>query len=214
VSVAEQFETCYTGAVHDVMRGMGLADFTLPPDIRPLLAEVRLVGPLWTFSGRAVDDADPHQTLLEWTRVLGEAPSGHVVACQPNDSALAHMGELSAETLLARGVRGYIVDGGCRDTEFLAKMRFQVFCRYFTPRDIVGAWLPEGLGEPITIGGVAIATGDFVLADGDGIVVIPKDIAVEVAAKTREIMSTENKVRRAILEGMHPREAYLKYGKF
>ena len=52
------------------------------------------------------------------------------------------MGELSAETLQRRGVRGYIVDGGCRDIDFILKMGFPVFARFFTPSDIVARWMP------------------------------------------------------------------------
>ena len=51
------------------------------------------------------------------------------------------MGELSAETLKFRGVRGYVVDGGCRDVDFILKLGFPVCCRYYTPADIVGRWV-------------------------------------------------------------------------
>lgn len=211
--VLDKLETCYTGAVHDVMRAMGLRDFTLPPTLAALTPGTRVAGPAWTFSGRAVE-TDADHTLVEWTKVLGAAPAGHVVVCQPHDSTIAHMGELSAETLQLRGVRGYIVDGGCRDAEMVIAMGFPVFCRYLTPLDIVGRWLPEALGEPIVIGGVSIAGGDFVLADRDGVVVIPRAAAAEVATRTVAVMATENKVRTAILAGMDPTEAYLKFGKF
>ena len=68
--------------------------------------------------------------------------------------------------------------------------------------------------EPITIGEVTISTSDYVLADRDGIVTIPQKIAEDVVTKTEEVMQTENKVRKAILEGVDPQEAYLNYGKF
>ena len=55
-----------------------------------------------------------------------------IIICQPNDSTLSHMGELSAETLAFRNIRGYIVDGGCRDSDFIQKIAFAVFCRYYT----------------------------------------------------------------------------------
>ncbi len=80
--------------------------------------------------------------------------------------------------------------------------------------DIVGRWVPDRLGDPITIGDVAIRSGDYILADRDGIVVIPGDVAEEVAAHTEEVMRTESMVRKAILEGVDPQEAYLKYGRF
>ena len=124
------------------------------------------------------------------------------------------MGELSAETMAHRGVRGYIVDGGCRDADYILRFGFKVFCRYFTPKDIVGRWLPETFEEPIDIGNVEIRTGDYVLADRDGVVIIPSEMAADVIQKTEEVMRTENLVRKAILEGVDPQEAYKKYGRF
>jgi regulator of RNase E activity RraA len=124
------------------------------------------------------------------------------------------MGELSAETLQYRGVRGYIVDGGCRDTTFILRMGFPVFSRYTTPRDVVGVWVPDHFGEPIEIGGVAINNGDYVFADRDGVVIIPEDMAEQVVSHVEKMMQTENLVRKAILAGMDPKEAYLKFGKF
>ena len=212
--LADRLERCYTGAVHDVMRAAGLADFVLPPEIRPLIPEATLAGPVWTVNGSIEPGRDPHQTLLGWTGLLSKAPSDHVIVCQPNDSTIAHMGELSGETLQYRGVRGYVVDGGCRDAKFLISTGFPVFCRYFTPRDIVGVWLPETFGEPIRIGATEIHTGDYLIADRDGVIVMPEAQADELVTKTEEAMAAENLVRKAILEGLDPQEAYLKHGKF
>jgi len=146
--------------------------------------------------------------------MLSVVPAGVVLICQPNDDTLAHMGELSAETLSLKGVKGYIVDGGCRDTEFIEKIGFPIFRKYHTPKDIVGKWMPTGLGVVIDIGNVTVHTGDYVLADSDGIVIIPEALGEETVTKTEEILQTENLVRKAIVEGVDPLEAYLTYGKF
>ena len=74
--------------------------------------------------------------------------------------------------------------------------------------------MPDRFGQPITIGYVTISTGDWLLADRDGVVIIPGKIAEQVVSKTEEVLLTENKVRSAILGGMDPQEAYLKFGKF
>jgi len=89
-----------------------------------------------------------------------------------------------------------------------------VYCRYFTPIDVVGRWKAEAFNTPITIGAVRIEAGDYVLADRDGVVIIPGELAEKVVAKTETVMGTENKVRSAIMRGVDPRQAYLKYGKF
>jgi 4-hydroxy-4-methyl-2-oxoglutarate aldolase len=127
---------------------------------------------------------------------------------------MAHMGELSSETLQHRGVRGYIVDGGTRDSSFILDLGFRVFCRYTTPSDIAGRWVMDNLGKPIKIGSLTIKAGDYVMADRDGVVIIPEAIVGEVVDATEDVMRRENLVRKSILEGMDPREAYLKYGKF
>jgi len=72
----------------------------------------------------------------------------------------------------------------------------------------------DGLGKPITIGPLTIKAGDYVMADQDGVVIIPEMMVGEVVEATEDVMRRENLVRKAILEGVDPREAYLKYGKF
>jgi 4-hydroxy-4-methyl-2-oxoglutarate aldolase len=214
VSLVERLGQCYSGILHDVMRGMGLRDFTLPPAIRPLFPDRTLAGVVSTVRGRVDRTADAHQTLLGWTGLLSKARPDTVIVCQPNDSTVAHMGELSAETLKLKGVRGYVADGGCRDVDFILKLGFPVWCRYFTPRDIVGYWLPDAFDEPVTIGEVTVRSGDFVLGDRDGMVILPCERAEEIVAAAEAAITTENKVRTAILQGVDPVEAYVKYGKF
>jgi len=111
-------------------------------------------------------------------------------------------------------VRGYVVDGGCRDTQFIRELGFAVFCRFRTPRDIVGRWLTSELGGTVTIGAVRITTGDYLLGDQDGIVVIPGEHVVDVIDAAEAAAAVENKVRTAILEGTEPEQAYVRYGKF
>ena len=214
MDLVERLERCYTGVVHDVMRAMELTDFTLPPTLRPLFPDQTLAGVIATVEGGVEASADAHATLLGWTGLLSRARPGTVLMCQPNDSKVALMGELSAETLKLKGVRGYVADGGCRDVNFILKLGFPVWCRYFTPRDIVGHWLPRTFDEPIRIGQVTIRAGDYVLGDRDGMVILPAERADEIVTAAELAITTENKVRTAILDGVDPQEAYLKYGKF
>jgi regulator of RNase E activity RraA len=213
-TTTDRLSRCYTGVVHDVMRGMGLKNFTFPPKLRPLLPERALAGPVFTIAGRVDRDADAHTTLLEWTGLLSKAKPGHIWVSQPNDRVVAHMGELSAETLKNKGVLGCLLDGYVCDVNFLIEMGFETWSRGFTPRDIVGYWRPAGFDVEITIGDVVVAPGDYVVADRDGAIRVPKVIIEEVIAKAEEAISTENKVRTAILAGTDPQQAYLQFGKF
>lgn len=210
----ERLARCYTGAVHDVLRMMGHDNFVLPPEIKAIAPGTRLAGPVWTVCGHIDRNRTRDQTLLAWCTMLSKAPAGHVVVCQPHNHEIALMGELSAQTLQARGILGYVVDGGSRDTELVLAQGFPVFCSFLTPADIVERWIPDGFGEPVTIGTVSIATGDYLLGDRDGVVVIPQAIVEEVVTRTETVVATESDMRRALLDGMDPVEAYRTFGKF
>jgi 4-hydroxy-4-methyl-2-oxoglutarate aldolase len=213
-ALSTQLARCYTGVVYDTLRSRGITECVLPPSIVPLDRAMVAAGPVFTVRGRPDASVSPHETLLRWTEFLARAPKGHVVMMQGEDDERALMGELSAETLQFRGVRGFIVDGGCRDTAFIRRLGFPVFADKATPRDIVGAWLPVAYDEPISYGQVVVRPGDYVLADCDGIVVIPQAIAAEVIAAATASMQTEDQVRAAILSGVDPQQAYLDHGKF
>jgi regulator of RNase E activity RraA len=212
--LTKRLAACYSGAVHDVLRGMGHDAVVLPPAIKPLDPAWKLAGPVWTVSGHLDRTKTRDETLLGWCTLLAKAPSGHVVVCQPHNHEVALMGELSAQTLAARGVLGYVVDGGSRDTDLVLAQGFPVFCSFLTPSDIVQRWIPDRYGEPVTIGTATITTGDYLLGDRDGVVIIPRAIAEDVIARTEEVVATESDMRRALIGGMDPVAAYLQYGKF
>ena len=213
-TLTERLAQCYTGAVHDVLRMMGHDDIVLPPAIKAIAPGTKLAGPVWTVSGHIDRTKTRDQTLLGWCTLLSKAPADHVVVCQPNNHEVALMGELSAQTLQARGILGYVVDGGSRDTDLVLTQGFPVFCSFLTPSDIVERWIPDRYGEPVTIGTVTIATGDYLLGDRDGVVIVPSELAEEVVTKTEAVVATESDMRRALIGGMDPVAAYNKYGKF
>jgi regulator of RNase E activity RraA len=74
--------------------------------------------------------------------------------------------------------------------------------------------VPDGFDVPIVIGDVRIHPGDYLLADMDGIVILPRGRAAEIVGLAEEAIQTENLIRKAILEGTDPQEAYLRHGKF
>lgn len=210
----DKLRGCYSGVVHDVMRAMGQRDFTLPASITPLQPEITLAGPAFTIEGRIDETADAHETLLQWTGLLSKAKPGQIWCAQPHNHLIAQMGELSAEVLHKKGVLGCVLDGALRDADFILKLGFPCWRTHHTPRDIVGMWLPTGTDIDITIGDVLIRPGDWLHGDRDGMVRIPVEIVDEVIDASVTAMQTESKVRKAILDGVDPQAAYLKYGKF
>ena len=213
-SLTTRLEQLYASAVYDTLRAMGHDNCVLPSGISALIPGQKLVGEVFTIDGHYDVGQDASKTLLEWSRVLSKAPSGKVLICQPNTHEVALMGELSSEVLTKKGVLGYIVDGASRDVSFLLENEFPTFCRFNTPKDIVGRWVAKNMGEPIEIGGVKIVSGDYVIADIDGVVIIPRSMAEEAITATELKASTETEMRAALMDGMDPVVAYNKYGVF
>ena len=210
----ERLSKCYTGVVHDIMRDMEYKNFTLPSNIKPCKKNHVLAGQIFTIEGKVDQNQSHHESLLAWTGFLSKAPKDKVIICQPNTNEVALMGELSAETLQLRGIRGYIVDGGSRDMDFILKIDFPVWSKFYTPKDVVKFWKPTKYQEKIFIDNVEINNNDYVLGDIDGVVIIPQDNIEKILIKSEEKINSENLVRKAIKEGMDPQEAYKKYSAF
>ena len=206
MTLADRLHACHSSVVHDVMKDLGLPLRVLPRGIVGLERTMKAAGPVFTIRG--------HTSLYEWAGLLSRAPAGHVVVCQPQDDTRALFGGLSAEALQIKGVRGYIVDGGCRDIQAVADQGFPVFARYATPIDIVCAWRAEAFEVPVAIGGQQVLPDDHVLADRDGIILVgAADVEAVVEAAERK-MATEGDMVRAIRAGEDPQAAYLRYRVF
>ena len=212
--LTERLSKCYASAVHDVLREKGFENCVLPPEIQALKRGQKLFGEVFTISGHIDYTLSRHESLLLWSQVLSKVPNKKVIVCQPNTHSVALMGELSARALMVKETKGYLMDGHCRDVEEIIEANFPVFCRLSRAADIVERWKYHSLGHPITIGTVKICSGDFIIGDMDGAVIIPKKVAEEVITKTEKVMFTENEMRKAILSGMDPEQAYLKFRKF
>lgn len=213
LNLSHRLEQCYSGVVYDALRSQGLRNTALPPAIIPLMPERRLAGPIFTVEGQRCKASD-HETLLAWTGLLSAVPSENVLVIQPNDQEQAYMGELSAETLNFRKVRGCVIDGNIRDSDFIRRLGFRTYHRGTSPIDVVGTWLPSTLGGSITIGSVTMHTGDYIVADCDGAVVIPADMVEKITTIAEGYLATESKVRMAILQGTDPQQAYIANEKF
>ena len=204
----------YTGAISDILDELGYPNQVLPHEIQSIAPGQTLAGRALTVTGEPAAGLPRDDYFLPFLNMLGAIQPGDVVVSQPHDHTVSHFGELSCETAKHRGGRGAILDGGIRDVDYILKLGFPVFARYSTPRDIVGRWKLTAYNVPITIGIVQIHPGDYVLGDRDGVIVIPAGIAEQAIAKAEEVVNTENIVRKRILEGMHPADAYRQYGRF
>jgi 4-hydroxy-4-methyl-2-oxoglutarate aldolase len=212
--LARRFSAVYTGVIADALDRLGYLNQTLPPEVTPLAPGTRLAGPAFTIEGRP-QTGKPYDTVIRGIlAMLGSVPAGHVAVYQANERTAAHLGELSTASLQARGCAGAVLDGGCRDVGFILEQRFPVFCRYTTARDSVFRWEVAATGVPVTIGDVRVHPDDYVVADRDGIVVVPLEVRDAVLADAEAKAATENEIRVAIADGATPLEAYERYGTF
>jgi 3-hexulose-6-phosphate synthase/6-phospho-3-hexuloisomerase len=101
---------------------------------------------------------------------------------------------------MQRGLAGVIIDGAIRDTFDICQMKFPAFARHIMPN----AGEPKGFGEigvPVTVGNQKVESGDWILGDDDGVVVMPGSMATEYANRGMDVLEKENRIREEIKEG-------------
>ena len=213
--LAVRANALYTAALADILDRRGLTAQTLPPELVPLRPGMRVAGPAYPIKGRPAPGADYDTSLRKVLAMLGSVPAGHVSVYETGDRETAHLGELSVTSLKAHGVAGAVIDGGCRDVDMIVGEDFPVFSRFTTPQDSTGRWEIVAHGDVVLeIGGVRVARGDWVVADRDGIVVIPENVVEDVITAAEQKAATESEIRAAVRTGTAPLDAFERYGTF
>jgi regulator of RNase E activity RraA len=121
-------------------------------------------------------------------------------------------GELLSTAARNRGCAGAIVDGAIRDVAKMSAMGFTVYARGTSPYDSMHRQRVTDVDVTVEIRGVRFSPGDLVLADADGVVVVPQEAEREAVARAWEKVHAENRTRDAIRQGMRATEAYEKFG--
>lgn len=209
-----RFGAVYTAAITDVLDRMNLMSQTFPSSLLPLRPGMRLAGPAFPIEGRPHAGVEYEASIRKTLQMLGEIPQGHVAVYQTNGSTAAHFGELSVVSVKTRGCVGAVIDGGCRDVDYIVRESFPVFCNHTTPEDCTPRWEMQAWGHEVTVGDVRVRNGDYVVGDSDGIVAIPAEVQEEVLVAAEDVARTENLVREVVRDGMLPLAAYERFGKF
>ena len=201
--------------VCDALYTLGLEEQILPSRLRPLLPETRIVGEAYTVLGRAIGPVswDEGIPLIEpYLRVFEDlTPDSILVSVNP-ESTVGHFGELTANAAQARGCQGVILEGNVRDTEGLRSIGFQVFYSDLSPTNAIGRWEMEAAQVTVSIDGVAVNPGDIVIADFDGIVIVPRVQSERVLLEAESIDSAEASVRAEAAEGVPPMASFEVHG--
>ena len=198
--------------ISDALDSLGLRHQCLGWDIRPMTPGADLVGRAFTVSCVPVDAVPdvPYQGLLKALDQLG--PGDIYVTTTRRSDEVAMWGELLSTAARAAGAVGALTDGLVRDTARVRALDFPVFARGTTPLDINGRFEVTGTGDELSLDGVAIAPGDLIVGDIDGVVVVPRSIESDVLAHVAEKAAGESLFRAAVRDGMAPSEAFKKFG--
>jgi 3-hexulose-6-phosphate synthase/6-phospho-3-hexuloisomerase len=163
------------------------------PGIRPLLPGAHMCGPAVTVRTYAGDWAKP-------VEAIDACRPGDVLVVDACDATPAMWGELATHSAMVKGLAGLVVWGAIRDTPEIARLGFPAF----SSKVCANAGEPKGFGEinvPIAVAGQTVRPGDWVVGDDDGVMVLPREQAVELANRAMDVLEKENRMRGEIDAG-------------
>jgi len=207
-----------TAVIADVFDTMG----QLPPVLDNALFPIPetggcFIGPAYTVSGES------HQDSVTGDRAklaaIDEMSPGVVPVWAGNDNirGVCCFGDLLATAMKARGCVGVVVDGGVRDLAYLRTLGLPMLVRYRTPAQAIGRWRVVERQVPVQVRGaladwVTINPGDIIVADEDGAIIVPADLAAAIAVQVAAWAATETDAREEIRNGLPLLAALDKYG--
>lgn len=187
-NIRDILEKVSTANISDAIhRGLPLKD------IYSITPNVKMIGPAVTVRTYPGDWAKPVQAI-------DVAKKGDVIVIDAGGVPPAVWGELATNSAINKKVSGVVIFGGIRDIADIKKLKFPAFAALITPQ----AGEPKGFGEinvPLVISGIKIQPGDWIIGDDDGVMVIPKEIAVEFTNRAMNVLETENRLRKEIKDG-------------
>jgi len=212
--MSDRYKQIYTGVIGDTLDAKGYRNQILPWYINPVSEYETIAGPAFTGIGEAHKNPDEDDAQIRLDMLEQLIPDCVSVWQTNGDFSAAHWGELMSVTAVQKGCRGVILDGGTRDLKLIREIGFPVYCRFTNPASSIGRWSIRAYQVPIRIGHTDIVPGDFIIADIDGVVVVPKEIAWDILVEAEATVSKETDMRAELKEGKSITEVFDKYGVF
>jgi regulator of RNase E activity RraA len=159
------------------------------------------------------ENKDPHALDGMLSAIDQGAPNSVYVMVVEDGADIAGMGGLMGTAMLARNFSGAVIDGGVRDTAYLKKIGFPVFALGNVPSTSVGHYRFDGANVPVTCDGVLVTAGDIVVADSDGVAIVPRAKAADVLATAQDMDFKEHSMYAYIEKLKSIEEAVKKFGR-
>ena len=197
----------------DSLDAAGLRHQVLEHRLAPLVPGSRAFGRAWTVKFEPSNEdnpTDPYGPAIDYISAIGAGEIAVIATAESNISAF--WGELFSAAALGADAVGVITDGNLRDTDKIAALGFPAFSISRRPIDYRMRMKVVATGEPVTISGVEIASGDLVMADDDGVVVIPQSHETQVLALARARAAGESTVLSELLAGESLRTVWDRHG--
>jgi regulator of RNase E activity RraA len=215
-ALTKLFDGLRVSDVRDGMDWVGLhAKGSVAPTIRPLFEGARLCGPAHTVRHRLSEKTVPAMSPDEYTEwayrywykelyayPLSERLTGGeiVVVESPPDAVVGEIGSNNSLEWYASGAAGIVTSGGVRDTDECIRQAVPIFCRVRAQSMVQGRIEFDAAQVPVSIGGALVRPGDIVVADGDGVIVVPVEHAEQVAKYARQESDNDKVGRRRLYE--------------
>ncbi len=205
------FRSVRTSDVSDALDSLGVQDrYVMHHTMRPLYPGIRFAGIAHTAAYEPYPHPLPPMSYEEFDeRQYKPGPEGlwheacpwggpdQVLVIDSKGTAAGILGSNNTLRGLLKGVVGYVIDGTCRDSYECTIQKIPVFCTVRSPVHPMGRLRPVSNNEPIVCAGVPVRPGDVIVADDDGVVVVPQEIADEVARRAKLIQEKDRPARRA-----------------
>ncbi|MBV8817699.1 MAG: RraA family protein [Acidobacteriaceae bacterium] len=182
-------------------------------DMRPLITS-KFAGPAVTVLMKKEEHKEGAPASQGMLNAIDAAPSGSVYVMVLEDGLdYAGIGGLMATAMRSRGLAGAVIDASIRDTPQIKKLQFPVFSRGVAPSTTINHYRFAGSNIPVTCAGAKVNPNDIIVADEDGVAVVPRDHAAEVLKKAQALDDTEHQMLPFIEKFKSIKDAVSKFGR-
>jgi 4-hydroxy-4-methyl-2-oxoglutarate aldolase len=209
----EGFRLTEVSSVADAMEQLYGQRAHMSHEMRPIF-KTKFAGPAWTVLMKKEEHKEGGAASQGMLDAIDAAPAGAVyVMVLPDGADIAGIGGLMATAMKFRGLTGAIVDGGVRDLPQIQRIQFPVFGRGVAPGTSVNHYRFAGVNVPVTCAGVRVNPNDIIVADEDGVAVVPRAKAADVLKRAQELDDTEHRMYPFIEKFKSMKEAVAKFGR-